>query len=241
VGTSAFACKNVGAGSGTFKDAHCDTGESGGSYKHEPLPESSAEVTATNKETKNNTTEAEHATLKGVLGGITSEITCKIVHGHGSLQNNTGPPATVTGEGTIAYSECTMPKPVNAEGKERCKIKEPIEFAGKSTTTENGKEMGVNFSPKTGTTFVGLTFEEGPGGKCPVAGKKINVTGSAEATVGGTPEGTGATLVFTTAMTKGTKCETAEQTGLCLGGQSAEFSSTITFKQPSEAVVLTTG
>jgi hypothetical protein len=185
----------------------------------------------TNAETIEETKGASHVGWKGVLGGVASEITCTKVHGHGSLENKlAGEKHSVSGVATIDFTDCHMPKPVNAEGKERCKVKEPIKFEVSSTTTEKGTEMGVLFSPKEGKTFVKLAFENGPGGSCPVAGKEVPVTGSAEATSGGTPEGIGATLVFTTAMTKGAKCETAEQTGVCLGGQSAEFTGTITLR-----------
>jgi hypothetical protein len=246
-GTEAFACQKVGLSKGAFHDAHCDTEEAGGTYKHEPLPENPAAVVITNAETESETTKAAHATLKGVLGGIASEITCNAVTGTGTVENKAGTPKTVNGTGTAEYTQCTMPKPVTGEGKERCKIKEPIKFEATSTTKEKGAEMGVLFSPKEGKTFVSLSFENGPGGGCPVAGKSAPVTGTVEGTPGGTSEGHGATLVFTTAMTKGTKCETAEQKGLCLGGQAAEFSSTITTattvtdQAEEAAVVLTTG
>jgi hypothetical protein len=102
-------------------------------------------------------------------------------------------------------------------------------------STESGAEMGALIRPKAGNTFVGLTFEEGPGTKCPVAGKTVNVTGNAEATSsqGATAEH-GATAEFTKAMTKGTECEKAgKEKGLCLGGQSAEYQSVGTLKMLS--------
>jgi hypothetical protein len=108
--------------------------------------------------------------------------------------------------------------------------------------------MGALFSPKEGTTFVGLQFENGPAGGCPVAGKTVFITGSAEGTSSlGAEADHGATMVFTNAMTKGTKCGTAEQKGLCLGGQPAEYSATATGKMlnttegtPENAISATT-
>jgi hypothetical protein len=252
-GTTAFTCAPNSLSEGTFKDAHCDEPAPGiGKFTHKALSTNPTGFTLTNAETKNKTTEATPAVLKGTLGGVASEIVCKNVHGHGTLENSlSGEKHSVSGTGTVDYTECSMPKPVNAEGKERCKVGEPIKFEANSATTENGEEMGGLFTPKeAGKPFVGLTFSEGPGTKCPVAGKTVNVTGSAEATAGENGESKregGATLTWTEVMTKGAKCETAEQSGLCLGGQAAEFSSTVTFRMlmttegaPENAVSFTT-
>jgi hypothetical protein len=234
-GTTAFTCVENPEGKGDFVDPHCTTPEPNkeGAYTHKAISKNPTFFTLSNNPSTITSTEANHATLKGVLGGIASEITCATVHGHGTLENKlSGEAHSVVGSGIVEYTNCTMPKPVTAEvpPKERCKVKEPIKFEATSTTKEKGAEMGVLFSPKEGKTFVKLAFENGPGGGCPVAGKEVAVTGSAEATPSGTSEGRGATLVFTKEMTKGTKCETAEQTGVCLGGQVAEFTSTIVFQ-----------
>jgi hypothetical protein len=247
-GQTAFTCAPNTEGKGTFKDAHCDEAAAGnGKFTHKAISENSTGFTLTNAETEEATKKAAHATLKGILGGIASEITCKKVHGHGTLSNHlVGEEHFVEGEGTVDYTECTMPKPVNAEGKERCKVKEPIKFTAVSKTTKN--VMGTLFSPKEGNTFVQIAFENGPGGSCPVAGKEVPVTGSAEATPpGGAAGASSATAVFTKEMTKGANCGKPEQTGLCLGGQPAEFESTITFRMlmttegaPENAITLTT-
>jgi hypothetical protein len=247
-GTTAFTCAPNLESKGTFKDAHCKEAAAGnGQFTHKAISTNPTGFTFSGEEV--GTTEEAHATLKSTLGGVKSEITCTKTHGHGTLENKLeGEKHSVIGTGTIDFTECKMPKPVNAEGKERCRVAgETIKFEAKSTTTEKGAEMGALFSPKEGKTFLAINFENGPGGGCPVAGKSVNVTGTAEATVAGLPEGHGATAVFTNAMTKGAKCETAEQTGICLGGQSAEAAGTATFRMlattegaPENPIALTT-
>jgi hypothetical protein len=251
-GVTAFTCAPNVDTKGDFNDEHCDETVTAGTGKftHVSLPSNPTTVTVTNEKTQNKTSEPGHATLKGVLGGVKSEITCTEVHGHGSLENKlSGEQHSVVFSGKVIYKNCTMPLPTNA-GKDRCKVKEPIEFEVTGNSTENGAEMGVLFNPKTPPNFVGLTFEEGPGTKCPVAGKTVNATGNAEATSsqGATAEH-GATLEFTKAMTKGVECEkgAGKEKGVCLGGQSAEFSSTVTIKMlsvtggtPENAISLTT-
>jgi hypothetical protein len=250
-GTTLFTCVENVNHEGDFEDAHCkNTVPKGtGAFTHKAISVNPTGFTASSDGPTIGTTEEAHATLKGVLGGVASEITCTKVHAHGTLENKlSGEAHSVVGKGTVHYTECKMPKPVTAEGKERCKVKEEtINFEANSLTKEKGAEMGVLFSPKEGKTFVTISFENGPGGGCPVAGKAVPVTGSAEGTPGGTPEGHGATMHFTFGMTKGKECEKETQTGVCLGGQPAEFSNVLTFSMltttegsPENPIALTT-
>lgn len=200
-GTTAFTCVKVEKGS--FADAHCDKSQAGGSYEHQEIKVGEkTEFELTNKEVKNETKESEPFLLIGPLGGVASEISCKTAKGGGTLENKEEKGGMLAvGEVSIELTECTMPKPVNGEGKERCKVKEPIVYKGKFSTVEKGSEMGVEFVPMdVGKPFVVLEFEEGPGGKCPVAGKSLAVEGSWEGTMGGAPEGKGATMHFSEAM-----------------------------------------
>jgi hypothetical protein len=250
-GTTAFTCVENVNHEGDFEDAHCkNTVPKGtGAFTHKAISVNPTGFTASSEGPTIGTTEEAHATLKGVLGGIKTEITCTKMHGHGTLENKLeGEKHSVTGSGTVHFTECKMPVPKTEGGLERCKVKEEtIKFEMQGTTKEKGAEMGVLYSPKEGKTFVTIGFENGPGGGCPVAGKEVPVTGSAEGTLGGTPEGHGATNIFTNAMTKGKECEKETQTGICLGGQSAEISGTTTTKMltttegsPENPITLTT-
>jgi hypothetical protein len=249
-GTTAFTCVSNPEVKGDFEDVHCKTPVVAGTGKftHKAISTNPTGFTVTNAEAEEATKKAAPAVLKGILGGIGAEIVCKKVHAHGTLENKLSLELhSVAGSGTVDYSECTMTKPLDPNGRERCVVEEPIKFEANGVTKEKGKEMGTLFTPKAGTIFVELEFTQGPGGPCPVAGKKVPVTGSAEATDQSGPEGSSATAEFTNAMTKGEKCETAEQKGICLGGQPAEFSNTITFKMlmttegtPENAITVTT-
>jgi hypothetical protein len=206
-GTTAYACEAEPEGKGSFSDAHCNTPVGGnGKFKHS-LITGVTEFELTNKEVKSNTAESEPILLSGLLGGVQSEVLCKTAKGGGVLENKEEKGTMrAVGEMSMELTECTMPKPVNGEGKERCKVREPIVYVGQFSTVEKGSEMGVEFVPMGGSgggkPFVILEFEEGPGTKCPVAGKSTPVEGSWEGTMGGTPEGIGATMHFSAAMSK---------------------------------------
>jgi len=212
--TTAVTCVS-GGGEKDFSDAHCDTnvGAGKGSFGHTAIAVGTkTSIYLTNAGTKNNTTEATNAVLKGTVFGVSLEITCKTAEGSGNLKNEepSSKVHRVRGEVSVEFSNCTVNKP--AVG---CKV-QPLQLIAPIESVEGlgaGKnEMGLEF---WGSLFVQVILSE-----CFMAGV-YDVTGVAIAT--GTPSNTGkfsgSTNVFTNAMTKET---------LKLAGNSAEFSSTLT-------------
>ncbi len=251
VGTTAFTCVKD-KGDEDFADAHCDegVGAGNGDYGHVAIGESETTVELSNTKTANKTTEAKHALFKSTSGGIALEITCATATGDGKLKNiAAGPDGGMAVEGkaggTLTFSGCKMPKPLNGAKEELCKLKEPVITTGSSMTRVlQGPEkntMGVEFTPEKASPFAELTFENVPGKACFLNGKTIQVTGTAMATgvgPGVSPGYSGATLQFTTAMTKET---------LKFGAAAAEFEASITVsmtnadgKTTEEPVSLTT-
>lgn len=228
--TTAFECVK-GGGSKDFSDAHCDNnvGAGKGEYGHVVLPKEKVALTISNEKTKNETKEAASTVLKGTIFGLKSEIVCKTVSGTGSLTNEEPSAGAHRVKGTVEakFSSCTAVKPALG-----CKVKEPITVASSVEGVEGlgaGKnEMGLEFKP-TGEHFATVTLEG-----CLAAGT-YNTDGTAIAT--GTPSNTakwsGATSVFTAAMTKET---------LKLAGNAAEVESTTTVTRTSNGnpVALTT-
>jgi len=215
--TTAFTCVE-GGGEKDFSDAHCDNnvGAGKGKYGHVALPlNEKVSISISNEKTKNETKEAASTVLKGTIFGIKSEIVCKTVSGTGSLTNEEPSSKVHRVKGTVEakFTSCTAPKPALG-----CKVKEPITVSSNVEGVEGlgtGKnEMGLEFKP-TGEHFATVTLEG-----CLVAGT-FNTDGTAIAT--GTPSNTakwsGATSVFTAAMTKET---------LKLAGSAAEVESTTT-------------
>jgi triacylglycerol lipase len=219
-GTTAFTCSS-GAGVKDFTDAHCDTGTTEGAFGHIEIEAGQeTEVETTNAKTKSETKESTPAILKGTIAGVATEISCTTVSGS-AKDTNKEISSVMQNEGTgvaIKVSGCTVVKPTKG-----CKVKEPIELTGTSITVENlgGKgEMGIEFKPKEGKKLSEVTFE---GAECVVKGQVVALEGTMVATGGrGSSEAvtsTGATLLFTAAMTKET---------LKFAGNAAELSSTIT-------------
>jgi hypothetical protein len=249
-GTTAFTCVENTTHQGSFEDRHCETPSvpSTGQYTHKAISANPTGFTVSSEEA--GTTGLVHWVLQFILVGVKAELTCTKVHGHGTLENKLSNEKHSVSYSWNSYNliACKTPKPVTAGGLERCKVVgEELNFEATGTTTENGTAMGILVTPKEGKTFVGISFENGPGGGCPAAGKTVNLTGSAEGTPGGSAEGHGANLVFTNEMTKGAKCETGEQVGLCVGGQPAELANKITFRMlmttegaPEGPIALTT-
>jgi hypothetical protein len=231
VNTTAVTCVSE-AGKKDFSDAHCDkkVADGTGKFGHVEIKNEATTVSVTNAKTANNTTEAAPTILKGTVFGVKNEITCKTVTGEGSLTNEE-PSAKVhkfTGSVTANFTACTVNKPALG-----CKVKEPISVTSKVEGVEGlgaGKnEMGQEFKPAAGETFSELTLEG-----CFIAGT-YKTTGTAIGT--GTPAPTekfsGATNVFTNAMTKET---------LKLAGNPAEISSstTVTMSGGGNPIALTT-
>ncbi len=233
VGTTAFTCVS-GGGEQEFADAHCDTPKAGGGFGHAAIGEGTTSVDLTNAKTANSTTEAKHALFKTSAGGIALEITCATAQGTGSIKNIAiGPDGGMAVEGSeggsVTYSNCKMPKPKNATGDEICEVHEPIVVSGSAITRVNQETagikdtMGVEFRPKATQPFTELKFTNRAPFACFLHNKTVAVTGTAMATGARGPSNSvnssGATLLFTTAMTKET---------LKFGAAAAEFEASIT-------------
>jgi hypothetical protein len=229
--TTAYECVE-GGGEKDFSDAHCDNnvGAGKGKYGHVVLPlNTKVSISISNEKTKNETKEASNTVLKGTVFSVKTEIVCKTVSGSGSLTNEEPSSKVHRVKGTVEakFSSCTAPKPALG-----CKVKEPIVVSSNVLGVEglgaSKNEMGLEFSP-TGEHFASVTLEG-----CLIAGT-FNTDGTAIAT--GTPSPTakwsGATSIFTNAMTKET---------LKLGGNPAEVESTTTVSKTgsSNTIALTT-
>jgi hypothetical protein len=226
-GTTAFTC--VEKAKGDFSDAHCDKAVTAGTgtFGHVEIGESTTELHVTNNKTKASTTEHTPAVLKGEAFKVPTEIDCTKVEGTSSTKNvKEGIDKVMANEGifSVKYSECTVTKPTNEKGEHVCKVKEPIEAKGTTTTRvqviAEKETMGVEFKPEAGKPFTQITYE---GAECPLKGLTANVEGTALATGARGPDNSvsssGATLVFTDAMTTET---------LKFGGKPAGLESTVT-------------
>jgi hypothetical protein len=221
--TTAFTCVEFG-GLKDFADAHCDkkvpAGQ--GKYGHLPIPlNQTTEITVTNANTQAETLEATPTVFKFVFEGKPVDVSCKTVHGVGTM-HNVEPifkEHKVTGTLTIKATECKV-KPM------KCFVKEPIEF---KTEFEGVEELGpeknthgIEFRPHVegGGPLVTISFI---GPECFLKGKIIPINGTMVAT--GTPnpkeQHSGATTVFTNEMTKET---------LKVGELPAEHSGSLTLR-----------
>jgi hypothetical protein len=222
--TTAFTCVQ-GGGFKDFEDQHCDKKvEPGfGQFGHEPIPiNQTTEITVSNAKTKNNTIESTPTVFKFTLGEKPVEISCKNVHGIGTLHNVEGIASgehKVTGTLTIKAFECKVLKPL------KCAVKEPIEykteFEGVEELGPNKDTHGIEFRPhgEGGGPLLTIVIE---GAECPVKGI-VKVEGTMIATGGPSPkeQHSGATLNFTNEMTKET---------LKVGGKPAEHSGSLTLR-----------
>jgi hypothetical protein len=236
--TTAFTC--VAKAKGDFSDAHCDkkVTPGTGSFGHvEIKPGETTEIEVTNEGTANETKEAEVATLKGTLGGVTVHITCAVATTNGAskpswIENvDTSGKHTVKGRVVIRFSSCTLHKPL------KCVVKEPIEtialFEGVEELGAGKKEMGLEFKPENAAEpFAALTLENKGAESCALNGKKLEVFGSAIAT--GMPAPTeahsGATSMYETEKEMQT-LEVGKGTG-----QKAEFLGTFTTRMKEKTV-----
>lgn len=240
--TTAYTCVEVAKG-GEFKDAHCDTTETGGKFAHKEIaPGTSTDIEVTNEGTLNETKEEEPATLKGVVLKVESHIICKKVRTDPEVTsfvtNVEGAGKTHSVEGTVAinYSGCEVVKPLN------CKVKEPITVKslvmGVDQLGPEKNTMGLEFTEDPeGSGFASITYE---GEKCALKGNTFKVTGSAIGTPGNTAGGplpsareTGATVKFENAN---------EMESLKLGPEPATFISTATVRMAEKGnpITLTT-
>ncbi len=232
VNTTAVTCVK-GGGASDFSDAHCDgkVGAGKGEYGHVAIePGKTTSVVITNEKTKNNTTESTPTTFKGILAGVKLEGSCQTVTGEGTFKNEEPEPGVHTGSGTgtIKATNCKVDKPA------KCTVKEPLEIPGIGSPVEGlgaGKnEMGAELKPAKGEIFTSLTLENKGEEKCALAGKPLEVKGTAIATSALAPTEihSGATAVLTNAMTKET---------LSIGGSPVEVSGTTTVRPVIEGKV----
>jgi hypothetical protein len=201
---TAFTCTKV-AGTGEFKDAHCDKKEStAGGYNHEVV-KGTTEIEATNDLGTGGA--ASTQVLEGSPFKVATRIECNTLTGSGTVENSE-PSAKVhklTGKGTLNYTNCTVVKPTP------CTVKEPIVATIGSVETTEGlvgpkgeaNAMGLDFNPEPGKPFATVTLE---GATCPLKGSPFPVEGFVTVTNGpGTAEPqtnkhSGATAVVTPAM-----------------------------------------
>ena len=232
VNTTAVTCVENG-GNKDFKDAHCDEKVAAGTGKfgHAPIePGKTTTVVITNEKTKSGTTETTPTTFKGTAFGTKLEGSCQTVTGEGTFKNEEPELSVHTGSGTgtIKATNCKVDKPL------KCTVKEPLEIPGLGSPVEGlgaGKnEMGAELKPTKGEIFSSVTLENKGEEKCALAGKPLEVKGTAIATSALAPTEihSGATAVLTNAMTKET---------LSLGGNPVEVSGTTTIRPVIEGKV----
>jgi hypothetical protein len=231
--TTAFTCV-FGGGSKDFTDAHCDQKVSAGSgsYGHVAIPlGEKTELELTNAGTKNSTGESTPAVIKGTVFGVATEIVCskvadasiviekKLIHS-ASVQNEEDifGEHTVKGQATLRFASCKVQKPALG-----CTVKEPLdseilEFQGREGLGAGKNEMGVQFNGGGPGIFMTVAIEG-----CLIKGTyKVEGTAVATGTPAPTEKHSGATTVFTNAMTKET---------LKLAGNPAELSASITARR----------
>jgi hypothetical protein len=226
-GTTAFTCEQ-GGGALDFSDAHCDSKVANGTgkYGHVMVMEKlGTSVVTSNEKTKEETLAETPVFLLGVVDSWAVTIECTKLSGSGIYTNITDTSKIMQNEGTkinIKLSGCTVKKP-----EKNCNVKQPIEINATTITVENlgakKDEMGVEFKP-SGEHFAVLEFEKGI--ECKVSGDNAFLDGTAIATgkrgSSSSVTSSGATLLFTAAMTKET---------LKLAGSAAELDSTITMRR----------
>ena len=222
--TTAFTCVENG-GQKDFEDPHCDKKVAAGQGKfgHVAIPlNQTTEITVTNAKTKNNTIESSPTIFKFTFMGIATEVSCKTVHGVGTM-HNVEPffgEHKVTGTLTIKATECIVVNP------EKCTVKEPIEYKTEFEGVEGlGPEKnthGIEFRPHVegGVPLITITFF---GPECPLKEKTVAIKGTMVATGAPKPneQQSGATLIFTNEMTKET---------LKVGEKPAQHSGALTLK-----------
>jgi hypothetical protein len=222
-GTTAFTCVTSEAGGAGFSDEHCTQAVgTGAKFEHVAIANKKVtKVVGTNTATQNETKESTNGVLSGTLGGLATEIVCTTMNLKGLIENNEafGVMRVFATQAAMKFQGCKVPKPANAEGKERCKVSgEEFEAPALGAMPfEEGEEMGLQFSSET-SRWTEILFEEGPGGKCPVAGKAVPLEGAENAVA------SGATLVYVPGK-PGT---------LILGGQKAKLAATFTIRMDPE-------
>lgn len=213
----AYTCSEK-AGTKSFSDAHCVKAE-GSKYGHELIKVAETSVTGTNAQTASETAVAAVTKLSGTITGVATEVQCTAVAGTGTLTNDsTEPGLSVSGQGTIEYSGCTVAKPA----EKGCKVSGGAVKTNEVSATTLGQATGkVKVSPTSGTTFASVKIES-----CSIEALNATfpVTGSLIAAA------SGATLSTThTGIT--------EQNTFKFGGQKAGIEGALTVKGGSTAAI----
>jgi hypothetical protein len=244
-GTTAFNCATESSPTEVtigFEDEHCTKvvfGESAKQVHEELKPETKTQLSITNTTSGKETVNPR---LKATFFGVKVELEAKKFTSckeKATVENklNGSSQMEAAGEFCGEFTGVTVSKPTG------CVVKEPITLnekgQGKTVVKEpkaGQYEMYVEFTPAS-KVFTTIAFE---GEKCALKGIKMEVTGTAKATVT-TEEGCvlveGPKLQFTTAGTEGT---------LKVGGSNAMFEGTFTARKAPEGekegnpVVLTT-
>lgn len=215
-GTTAFTCKEVGAGKGHFLKEHCRPSDAGsGSYDHVAF----AESTKTELSVSNETTGGEKKPLKLKASGPegTLELQAKTVSGSGWLENKSlgGGEHYVEGELTLALTEVTMLKPVagctvRTDEGEAGGAKGAIDFKPLVVTS---KELGdsLQFTPATLPTIGNFSLE----------GCLGNTTWTITGNFKGVPDG---------ATTSFNHLESTERHALDFSGVNAGFEGSLTIR-----------
>jgi len=156
-GTTAYTCKEVSAGTGTFKAGHCKPSDAGtGNFSHVSITNGTAtEITGSDLNTGGEHTGAR---LKATVAGSAIELLAREVSGSGTMSNSvSGSEMVASGEGKIVYSNVT-------ENLLGCKVvgipggEEIVETKQLSATTKGvGKKL--KFTPTEGNIFAEFKLE----------------------------------------------------------------------------------
>jgi hypothetical protein len=209
--TTGVTCRSTGFGGAGFSDSHCvNAVASGAAFVHESLPQNtSTPITITGGG-------APAATFKATLAGFTLAVSCNGASGTGILNTQgANPPREMYSWGTaeITFSLCGIEAPLSFT----CTVTGGTVQTRPLLWTTEGKGMGVEFAPETGTTLAEATISGCSGLAAP-----LNGTWALSGTVVLTPHG--ATLTSTHA-------ETTMQGTLTLGGSNpAGLTSNLTVK-----------
>jgi hypothetical protein len=210
---TAYKCQEQVSSAFQWKDEHClneSTGGNTGKFAHVVIVKNTATpITGSNSKTEEGTTASSTAKLKGVAGGVETEIQCTTVGGSGSMENKEeGATMWAQGTGEINYSGCSVTKPA---GK-GCVVNSGKVNTKTLAASTKGLTKQLKFEPASGTEFASITIES-----CSVSGlnKTFPVTGSLIADTSG-------------ATTSSTHAAITAQNTLKFAGQKAGLEGAIT-------------
>lgn len=150
----AYTCLK-GAGLKDFADRHCVTnvGAGKGTRGHTLITEAGTKITGSNFSTATETTTAARSRLKGELFAIVTEVQCEGVNTTGELTNAA---ASVSGMGTIAYTQCAVYLPE----KTGCVVKGGGITTKELLVTTEGQAAGtLLIKPSEGTEIARFEIE----------------------------------------------------------------------------------